>query len=248
MELSLLCSVLIEEAAPRHRCFLAARSSRGFTPTLLREPCRSKHLRRCTSEVRSVRPPFRSALYRRGWVQAPSAPHPATTASADFSLRRVQPTHRRAPFKAKARSPRVRTVTFPAQPPDLRRLSFGRESFAFTWTLALLGNASYPVSVRRLDGFATPLLSALPSRSAPCGSLRSLRPSSGRTFTSRPLFMPGTHEKRPASISGSGPLRGRPGRGAQTGTGRSMRKELRARFRRLFTVPTGMPISSAISS
>ena len=33
-----------------------------------------------------------------------------------------------------------------------------------------------------------------------------------------------------------------------TGTGRSVRKELRARFRRLFTVPTGMPISSAISS
>lgn len=55
-------------------------------------------------------------------------------------------------------------MTFPAQPPDLRRLSLGRESFAFTWTLALLGNASYPVSVRRLDGFATPLLSALPSR------------------------------------------------------------------------------------
>lgn len=36
-------------------------------------------------------------------------------------------------------------------------------------TLALLGNASYPVSVRRLAGFATPLLSALPSRK---GALR----------------------------------------------------------------------------
>ncbi len=51
-------------------------------------------------------------------------------------------------------------MTFPAQPPDLRRLSFGRESFAFMCTLALLGSASYPVSVRRLDGFAPPLLSA----------------------------------------------------------------------------------------
>ena len=34
----------------------------------------------------------------------------------------------------------------------------------------------------------------------------------------------------------------------QTGTGRSMRKALRARFSRLFTVPTGMPMASAISS
>jgi len=53
-------------------------------------PCRSRHLRQCTSEVRSVRPPFRSALRRWGWVQAPSAPQPTTMASADFSLRRVQ--------------------------------------------------------------------------------------------------------------------------------------------------------------
>jgi hypothetical protein len=88
-------------------------------------------------------------------------------------------------------------MAFPAQPPDLRRLSFGRESFAFHGTLTLLGNASYPVSVRRLDGFATPLLSALPSRSAPCGSLRSLRPSSGRTFTSGPSPMLGTPMKGP---------------------------------------------------
>src|SRR5687768_7358300 len=93
-------------------------------------------------------------------------------------------------------------MAFPAQPPDLRRLSFGRESFAVIGPLALLGNASYPVSVRRLDGFATPLLSALPSRSAPCGSLRSLRPSSGRTFTSGSLFMLGTPRKRaPGTVS-----------------------------------------------
>ena len=60
-------------------------------------------------------------------------------------------------------------MIFPAQPPDLRRLSLGRESFAVICPLALLGNASYPVSVRRLDGFATPLLSTLPSRK---GALR----------------------------------------------------------------------------
>src|SRR5690606_13618259 len=77
---------------------------------------------------------------------------------------------------------------------------FGRESFAFHCTLALLGSASYPVSVRRLDGFATPLLSALPSRSALCGSLRSLRPSSGRTFTSGPSPMLGTQCRTAAPI------------------------------------------------
>ena len=56
--LSVLCSVLSKEATPRRRCFLAALYSRGFTPTLLREPCRNRLLRRCTFEVRSVYPPF----------------------------------------------------------------------------------------------------------------------------------------------------------------------------------------------
>lgn len=35
---------------------------------------------------------------------------------------------------------------------------------------------------------------------------------------------------------------------AQTGTGRSVRKAFRARLSRLFTVPTGIPMASAISS
>jgi hypothetical protein len=33
-------------------------------------------------------------------------------------------------------------MAFPAQPPDLHRLSFGRESFAVTCPLTLLGNAT----------------------------------------------------------------------------------------------------------
>jgi len=41
-------------------------------------------------------------------------------------------------------------MTFSAPSPDLHRLSFGRESFAVTCPLALLGNACYPISVRRL--------------------------------------------------------------------------------------------------
>jgi hypothetical protein len=41
-------------------------------------------------------------------------------------------------------------MAFSAQPPDLHRLSLGRESFAVFGPLALLDSASYPVSVRRL--------------------------------------------------------------------------------------------------
>ena len=48
-----------------------------------------------------------------------------TTASADFSLR-----FRRRPFRREARSPQVRTRSFTAQPPDLRRLSLDHKSFA----------------------------------------------------------------------------------------------------------------------
>lgn len=56
----------------------------------------------------------------------------------------------RPPFRCKARSPQVRTMAFSAQSPDLHRLSLGRENFAFTCTLALLGTALYPIPVRRL--------------------------------------------------------------------------------------------------
>jgi hypothetical protein len=59
--------------------------------------------------------------------------------------------------------------------------------------------------------------------------------------------------ERPAPTSSSGRAvlsldRDLPRSADHTGTGSSVRKELRARFSRLFTVPTGIPISSAISS
>jgi hypothetical protein len=53
-------------------------------------------------------------------------------------------------FTHKARSPRVRTHSFAAQPPDLRRQSLDHESFAVSRPLALPGNAFYPVLVHRL--------------------------------------------------------------------------------------------------
>ena len=76
---------------------------------------------------------------------ASAAPAPATTAFADFSLRQ-----NRRPFRREARSPQVRTHSFIAQPPDLRRLSLGHKGFAVSCPLALLDSAFYPVLVHRL--------------------------------------------------------------------------------------------------
>ncbi len=54
------------------------------------------------------------------------------------------------PFRHKARSPQVSTHSFIAQPPDLRRLSFGHKGFAVSCPLALLDHAFYLVLVHRL--------------------------------------------------------------------------------------------------
>ena len=56
----------------------------------------------------------------------------------------------RRPFSHEARSPQVRTRSFPAQPPDLRRLILDHKSFAVHCLLALIGSAFYPILVHRL--------------------------------------------------------------------------------------------------
>src|SRR5450631_237553 len=61
--------------------------------------------------------------------------------SRSASLRRT--------FIHKARSPLVRTHSFAARPPDLRRLTFDHKSFAEFGQLALVGTALYPVLVHR---------------------------------------------------------------------------------------------------
>ena len=61
--------------------------------------------------------------------------------SRSASLRRT--------FIHKARSPRVRTHSFTARPPDLRRLTLDHKSFAEPCPLALVGTALYPVLVHR---------------------------------------------------------------------------------------------------
>jgi len=58
----------------------------------------------------------------------------------------------RCPFGHKARYPQVRTQSFPAQPPDLRRLNLDHKGFAVSGLLALFGAAFYPVLVHRLTG------------------------------------------------------------------------------------------------
>ena len=65
------------------------------------------------------------------------------------------------PFRHKARSPQVRTHSFIAQPPDLRRLTLGHKSFAVSCPLALVGNAFYPVLVHRLTIYAPRFLPTL---------------------------------------------------------------------------------------
>ena len=103
--------------------------------------------------------PLVQPFVRRSWVQAHHALRRPTMASADFSLRGHQLPRPRRPFRRKARSPQVRHVAFSAQPPDLHRLSLGRQSFAALGPLALLGNASYPVPVRRFADSLAPSFS-----------------------------------------------------------------------------------------
>lgn len=58
------------------------------------------------------------------------------------------------PFRHKARSPQVRTHSFIAQPPDLRRPTLGHKGFAVHCPLDLVGSAFYPVLVHRLAIYA----------------------------------------------------------------------------------------------
>jgi len=96
-------------------------------------PCRASDAMRCQAPrlvpVPLVRP-FASPLLR-----------PLLTSRSGSSP---------SPFQAQARSPQVRTRSFPAQPPDLRRPSLGHNGFAVSCPLALLDVASYPVLVHRL--------------------------------------------------------------------------------------------------
>ena len=91
--------------------------------------------------------------------------------------------------------PGVRHNSFAAQPPDLL-LRF----YVYPLGFRLFGTlahrlASYPVSVRRLLVFATPLPPLLPLLVAACGSLHLAVNTRGGTCTRKNRVMPGTRNK-----------------------------------------------------
>ena len=87
---------------------------------------------------------------------------------------------------------------FVAQPPDLLlRFYVYPLGFGLICSLALR-LALYPVSVRRLAGFATPLPPPLTLPSTACGSLHLAVNTRGRTFTCKNCAMPGTQRKATA--------------------------------------------------
>ena len=134
-------------AMRRQLGFITLSLRRGFTAPFFRTPLpafrRSGLLMHCLAKphVASLSFSFGPSPCLLAFKRAP-----ATTTSADFSL---QPFGRH-PFRHEARSPQVRTQSFPAQPPDLRRLTLDHKSFAVTRLLALVGFALYPILVHRL--------------------------------------------------------------------------------------------------
>ena len=134
----------------RRWLFLAPLSRRGFTPILQRQLQFPGHLRPFTSEMH-----VRFALLL---VRSFASPKASDVGDITRQLRLryydlcclLAPSlARHCPFRRKARSPQVRTSSFPARPPDLRSLSFDHRGFVATGTLAPLGAASYPVFVHR---------------------------------------------------------------------------------------------------
>ena len=88
--------------------------------------------------------------------------------------------------------PGVRHNSFAAQPPDLLlRFYVYLSGFGLYGNLALR-LALYPVSVRRLAGFATPLPPPSPLLMPACGSLHLAVNTCGGTFTRKNCAVPGT--------------------------------------------------------
>ena len=100
--------------------------------------------------------------------------------------------------------PGVRHNSFAAQPPDLLLRSYVYPSGFGLYGILAHRLALYPVSVRRLLGFATPLPPLLTSLAAACGSLHLAVITRGGTFTRKNRAMPGTPKE------GRGRPRGQP--------------------------------------
>ena len=88
-------------------------------------------------------------------------------------------------------------MTFPAQSPDLRR--FPLVAGASRSVIRSPRSAAPRIRFLSVDSRVRfTLRSAYASRRTPCASLRSLRPGSGRTFTSKSSPMPGPPQSRRA--------------------------------------------------
>ena len=88
-------------------------------------------------------------------------------------------------------------MTFPAQSPDLRR--FPLVAGASRSVVRSPRSAAPRIRFLFVDSRVRfTLRSAYASRRTPCASLRSLRPGSGRTFTSKSSPMPGPPQSRRA--------------------------------------------------
>ena len=88
--------------------------------------------------------------------------------------------------------PGVRHNSFAAQPPDLLLRFYVYLSDFGLHSILIHRLALYPVSVRRLLGFATPLPPLLSLLAAACGSLHLAVNTRGGTFTRKNCAMPGT--------------------------------------------------------
>ena len=104
-------------------------------------------------------------------------------------------------FSSLTGPPGVRHNSFAAQPPDLLlRFYVYLSGFGLACTLAHR-LALYPVSVRRLLGFATPLPPLLSLLTAACGSLHLAVNTRGGTSTRKNCVMPGTQKSRGEQLS-----------------------------------------------
>ena len=133
----------------RRTRFLTPLYLQGFTPILERQLQLPGRLRHFASETHRR---F-ALLFVRPFASANSSSlrgAPCRLLLSYYGLCCLLAPLSRCPFRHKASSPQVRTLSFLAQPPDLRRLSVDHRSFAVIGPLAPLGAASDLVLVHRL--------------------------------------------------------------------------------------------------
>ena len=104
-------------------------------------------------------------------------------------------------------------MAVPAPPPDLHRLSLGRESFAARCPLALLGSASYPISCPSTRRFASRFFQPSPHGRGLAVRLGSLRPTPRGTCTPKSPSMLGTQRKGTVALCNGPPVVSRRQRG-----------------------------------